>query len=81
MSGIGFLLVGFKFGLGVFLNKGSYAIENEFDVLKASLDSIGILLHCTLVTIMKQSSITWVCFEMTGICEASRLGMVNWHAC
>lgn len=39
MSGIGFLLVGFKFGLGVFLNKGSYAIENKFDVLKASLDS------------------------------------------
>lgn len=56
-------------------------MENKFDVLKAALDLIGILLHCMLVTIMKQSPINLVSFDMTAICEAKRVVMVNWHAC
>lgn len=56
-------------------------MENKFDVFKAALNLIRILLHCMLVTIMKRTPINLVCLYMTAICEARRVDMVNWHAC
>lgn len=48
-------------------------MENKFGVLKATLASIGTLLHCMLVTIKHQSPINLVCLDMSVVCESSRV--------
>lgn len=48
-------------------------MELKFDVLKAALDSIGILWHGMLAKIRQQSAISLVCEQFAAISEASRV--------